>query len=227
MFSSPTTLWSVHFPVLPRWLFSFRSIAASCIYVHISVLINIKQHVLSWDTSKIQSSRSRHVSLSDLQKRLCGSGLLWPNSCIEMTTKRFVWARKHRYWRDKPVDICSLVWSVQIWDLCFHLPCLCAMEEVWWRGGAFPGTRNQHLIGPLLDHYFFFRTVITNRPCEGFLSNESDWVLPGMTCPPKSPDLSRGSRRRWSAERRQMGLNVDPSISGDHLRKLIPRWPRV
>lgn len=73
----------------------------------------------------------------------------------------------------------------------------------------------------------FLKIVITNRPCEGYLSKEIDGVLPGMTCPPESPDLLRRSRRRWSAEQRQMGLNVPSSIFGDHLRKLIQRWPSV
>lgn len=69
-------------------------------------------------------------------------------------------------------------------------------------GGAFPGTRNQHLGGPLFD--FPQDRGHKQAVCEGYLSKESDGVQPGMTCPPESPDLSRRSRRRWSAEQRQI-----------------------
>lgn len=46
----------------------FRSI---CIYVHISVFINIKQHVLSWDTSEIHRVLLAGTSLYQVFRRDC------------------------------------------------------------------------------------------------------------------------------------------------------------
>ena len=34
----------------------------------------------------------------------------------------------------RPVEICALVWWVQIWDLWFHPPCLCATQKRWTDG---------------------------------------------------------------------------------------------
>ena len=63
----------------------------------------------------------------------------------------------------RPVEMCALVWWVQIWDLWFHPPCLCAKQTP------------KH----------------TSRLCNSYLTKrENDGVLRQMTWPPQSPDLN-------------------------------------
>ena len=40
----------------------------------------------------------------------------------------------------RPVEICALVWWVQIWDLWFHPPCLCATQKSWTDGHYMHGS---------------------------------------------------------------------------------------
>ena len=107
-----------------------------------------------------QSSSSRHISTSTVQRRLCESGLYGQIAAkktllskINMQ-KRFVWAKKHKEWTLDRWK--SVLWS-EIWALWFHWPCLCCVtqkrccnewylhawfpmwgmeEEVWWCGAA-------------------------------------------------------------------------------------------
>ena len=110
------------------------------------------------------------------------------------------------------MQLCPLVWWVQIFDFWFQPLCLCetqsrrtddlrmccshheALEEVWWGGGA--------LLVTLSVIYLEFKahltsmatrtmTQHTSRLCKGYLvKKESDRVLHQMTWPPQSPNLN-------------------------------------
>ena len=99
-----------------------------------------------------QSSNSRHISTPTVQRRLSESGLYSQIAAKihyegQATIRMMCLGQETQGMDIRLVEICALVWFVQIWDLWFHLPCLYATqkrwmkpwsmeEEVWWCGGA-------------------------------------------------------------------------------------------
>ena len=81
-----------------------------------------------------QSSSNRHISTSTVQRRLCESGIHGRNAAKKPLPKDtnmkqiLSWAKKHEQWT---LEICPLVWWVQIWDFWFQSPCLCETQSRW------------------------------------------------------------------------------------------------
>jgi hypothetical protein len=90
--------------------------------------------------AQINASRcscNRPISTSTVQRRLRESGLHGqiaakkPLLKDNNNKKRLARAKKTRAMDIRPVEICPLVWWVQIWYFWFHLPCLCETQSRW------------------------------------------------------------------------------------------------
>ena len=84
-----------------------------------------------------QSSSNRHISTSTVQRRLCESGLhgriAAKKPLLKDTNKkkRLASGQETRAMDIRLVEICPLVWWVQIWDFWFRQPCLCETQSRW------------------------------------------------------------------------------------------------
>ena len=93
----------------------------------------------------------------------------------------------------RAVEICDLVWWVQIWDLWFHPVCLCATQRRWTDGFYMHGSHTepawlpQHPAATCHPIRFAFSwTIIYFSTGQG----PNDGVLHQMTWPPQSPDIN-------------------------------------
>ena len=98
----------------------------------------------------LQSSSSRHISTSTVQRRLRESGLHGgiaakkPLLRKNNKKKRLAWAKKHKEWTLNQWKS-TLGWWVQIWDFWFHLPCLCKTQKRWVDGFYMCGSHREAL----------------------------------------------------------------------------------
>lgn len=116
-----------------------------------------------------------HISTPSLRSRLWGVSAKQPLAEEEQQEEN--WMDQERQKMDiRQVEICTLVWGVQIWDFWFHYVLSEAEKVSRW---FFISCGSQD-IDP--KH--------TSRPCTGCLTKqESDRALCQMTCPPESPHL--------------------------------------
>ena len=75
----------------------------------------------------LYSSSNRHISTSTVQRN-CRIAAKKPLLKDTNKKKRLAWTKKYNLLY-RLVEICPLVWWVQMWDFCFQPPCLCETGE--------------------------------------------------------------------------------------------------
>ena len=86
------------------------------------------------------------VSTSTVQRRIRPS---WSNWCKEATAEGEREEEERCLGQEtqgvdiRTVEICTLVWCVQIWDFWFHPPCLCGMQRRWADGFYMCGSHHE------------------------------------------------------------------------------------
>ena len=126
-----------------------------------------------------QSSSSTHLYINCSEEN-AWIRPLWSNSCWKTTTKETQQAEEICLGKEtqgmdiRPVEICAWVWWVQIRDLWFHPPCLCAstcmvpnVKQVWWCGAALLVT----LLGIYSKLEAHWTSMATTAFCSGMPSH--------------------------------------------------------
>jgi hypothetical protein len=81
----------------------------------------------------------------------------------------------------RPVEICPLVWGVQIWNVWFQQPCLCEKQSRWTDDLRMCGSQCKALRWSLLVTlsviYLEFKAHLTSMATTAFCSNTPSYLV--------------------------------------------------
>ena len=104
--------------------------------------LSLLQRISSLELPASEIAAQINASQSSSNRHNCSEETVWirpslSNCCKETTSKGHQWEEETCLGQEtqamniRPVEICPLVWWVQIWDFWFQPPCLCETQSRW------------------------------------------------------------------------------------------------